>query len=714
MLYRCATSERVTRMATARKEFQSPTAYGRLPKIAAKSLLLPFLLSLVAVSGSGPARADDIPLAAAVYHVHRPGGIHKTYLDIAVGKAFAGKLPDAIDSIAVTGPAGDLALGREDFGYNPRWRAFWAVLPGKPALGEYRFEVTSGDAIGNAGDTQARVTTIPVPAPAGLRPVRGEIVACPTTVFSWPRLDHPDPLFYQLQIRDAAQEHVFRSDYVRDASGFRLPPDVLAAGAEYQWRLRVADGPDWQSLNNRSHSKWMPLTRARDLASCSYPYQVPPADPGDWPVASLAQTGFDTRRIETLRARLFAGHYPQLHSLLLVKDGKLVLEEYFYGNARQHPHHLMSVTKSVTSVLIGLALAQQHIADVDVAMVDFFPAYRESTRDADLRRIRLKHVLAMNAGLDWNTWIYPEGDPRDSTTQMTRAEDWIEHVLQRRIVAPPGERFVYSNGLSMLLGEILRHATGQQADRYAAEQLFAPLGIDDFRWRRLPGDLVDTAGGLYLRSRDMARIGYLMLRQGRWNGRQILPAEWVRRSTAALVSEPVLIGSGYGYQWWRGQAHHGERRVDLFYAAGKGGQYIFVCPELDLVAVFTSQAMDNPMGEFPPQIIMAQAVIPALLPAPKPAQVITLDLAAMDRIGGSYGNRFMQAPVKIYREGNALHYASGDDETGLLLPLSPTRFMVESPSLGPLRAEFQPNERGEFNRFSMQVGFGFWQFDRLR
>ncbi len=699
-------------MALASEHIQSLPACRRWSGPVAVLLPALLLLLLLPARASHAADADDIPLAAAVYHVHRPGGIHKTYLDITVGQAYTGRLPEDIDSIRVTGPAGALALAREDFRYNPQWRAFWAVLPGKPALGEYRFELASGDASGSASDIQSRVTTIPVPDPAGLRPVKGEIVVCPTTIFSWPPIEHPGPLFYQLQVRDAARRHVFRSDYVLDAHSFRLPPDVLAAGADYQWRLRVADGPDWQSLNNRSHSKWMPLSRARDLESCRPPYRVPVQE--DWPVASLTEVGIDPERIEVLRSRLFAGHYPKLHSLLLVRDGKLVLEEYFYGNARQHRHHLMSVTKSVTSMLIGLALAQQRIDHVETPMVDFFPAYPEATGDRKLRRIRLHHVLGMTAGLDWNAWIHPDGDPRDATTQMTRSEDWIGHVLSRRVVAKPGTQYVYSNGLSTLLGEILRQATGQPADRYAAEQLFEPLGIDDFYWRRLPGNLVDTAGGLYLRPRDMARIGYLMLRDGRWGDRQILPAEWVRRSTASQVDEPLLLGSGYGYQWWRGRAHHGERAIDLFYAAGRGGQYIFVCPELDLVAVFTSQALANPMGEFPPQIIMTQAIIPALLPELPPAEGVTLDIAVLDRLTGIYRTRFRQTPVTIYREDDALYYASGEDETGRLVALSPTHFIAESPSLGPLRAEFQQDERGETSRFSMQVGFGFWQFDKVR
>jgi len=230
-----------------------------LRKTKFAALLLAIFCSMVIVYGCKNLYADEkkIPIEGAVYHVHRPDGTHKTYLDIAVGRSFSGKLPDDIDSITVTGPNGDLSIGKDDFNFIPQWRVFWIVRPGFPEIGKYTFKLVSGNSFGIATDIQSIVKTIPIPDGSKFKPARAQSDPCLTHTFSWSLFNEPNALFYQLQIRDLNRKHVYRTDYVRDMFSVRLPPGILGLGQTYQWRVRVADGPDWISLNNRSQSRWV-------------------------------------------------------------------------------------------------------------------------------------------------------------------------------------------------------------------------------------------------------------------------------------------------------------------------------------------------------------------------------------------------------------------------------------------------------------------------
>jgi CubicO group peptidase (beta-lactamase class C family) len=683
-----------------------PTAIARM-RLAA-------LAALVAICWAcmgWQAAAFDIPVQGAVFHVHHPDGRHDTYLDVAVAESYSGMLPGAIVTIAVTGPSGALSIGKDDFQYHPRWRLFRHVRPGRPEAGRYAFNVTGSDASGSSADTQSIVTTIPIPDSSKFAPADGASDGCRAPHFSWPAVRDSGgrPLYYQLQIRDADRRQVYRSEYVEDMLSVRIPPDQLQAGRTYQWRVRVADGPDWISLNNRSHSPWVTLTKDSNTRPCVYRYAIP-VDTGDgWPVAAMTEEGVDPEAIAALIRKIQDGGIPDIHSLLIVKNGKLVLEEYFHGHARNQAHALASVSKSITSILIGIARDQGKIAGVDQKLTDYFPAYR----DGPLKNIRLEHVLTMTAGLDWNDWQYPDNDPRDSTFAMTQSPDWIQFVLERRAVEVPGQRFVYNNGLSLLLGEIVKSATGLDADRYARRYLFAPLGISDFRWRKAPGGIVETAGGLSLRPRDMAKIGQMMLQQGKWNGKTVLSSAWVATSTRAHIEDDILLAAGYGYQWWRGRTGIGSGDIEVFYAAGRGGQYIFVCPELEMVTVVTSKTDNDSMGEFRPQIMMVNDIIPAMLSSSPVRPTIGLDEKNLEAFVGDFHSQRLQLPLKIFREGNNLFFKSPADDKGKLSPLSETRFYGISEEAGRFTARFCRDKSGAVTQIWVQVGFGNWVFDKV-
>ena len=657
--------------------------------------------------------ASEIPIEGAVYHVHWPDGSHKFCFDIVVGSSFLGKLPDDIDSITVTGPNGDLAIGKDDFNYNPQWRAFWIVQPGLPQIGKYTFRLASGNSFGYSTDNQSIIKTIPIPDISKFKPVRTEADSCQTPTFSWASINEPTARYYQLEIRDVNRRHVYRTDYVKDMFSVRIPPDILKPGVTYQWRVRVADAPDWIGLNNRSQSQWVAFTRHQVIDPCEYQYVSPAKTEGNWEVSSLKAEGIDADKINELMLQLLNGNIQNIHSVLIVKNGKLVLEEYFYGYARHKIHSLMSVSKSITSLLIGITIDQKKISDIDKKIYKFFPSHKDISWDDLKNTIRLKHVLNMTAGLDWNYWVYSDTDPRSTSQAMIGSDDWIRFVLARKMVDIPGKRFVYSNGLTMLLGEILRNATGEYADKFAEEFLFGPLGISDFSWQKLPDGTIITAWGLKLKPCDMAKIGYMMLKEGKWKDKQIVSSSWVKESTKAQSEGDMLLGAGYGYQWWRGSTLINKKNIEAFYAAGKGGQYIFVCPELDLVTVFTSKPEEHPMGELQPQIIMVNYIIPAMLPSLPPRRPIKLDSDIIENYVGDYEYKRKKIPLSIFKKGDKLFF-SNDQETGELFAETVTKFYGTSKEIGDFQANFIKNNSGEIENLSVYVGFGILQFDKVK
>jgi CubicO group peptidase (beta-lactamase class C family) len=271
-------------------------------------------------------------------------------------------------------------------------------------------------------------------------------------------------------------------------------------------------------------------------------------------------------------------------SVLVVRHGTLVFEEYRNDYDQDSEHHLQSATKSVSSMLIGIAIHEGFLEGVEERVVDLLPGYDIEDLDARKQRLTLEHLLTMSDGIDWHERDYPYSDPRNSLGQMWASRDALEHILDQPMAREPGEAWAYNSGTSMLLGGILQQATGQDVLDFARQYLFDPLGIDVERWDRTVSGHYHTDGGLYMTPRDMARFGYLMLLGGTWDGKEIVSPEWVYRSTAAHYQ--AIGGYGYGYQWW-------TQEWGIFAARGHYEQLIYVVPEADMVVVFTGQIPDE-------------------------------------------------------------------------------------------------------------------------
>jgi CubicO group peptidase (beta-lactamase class C family) len=342
-----------------------------------------------------------------------------------------------------------------------------------------------------------------------------------------------------------------------------------------------------------------------------------------WEPAWPADEKLDAAMVSAMLERVRGGAYRNVHSVIIARNGKLVVEEYFprtEGDRREQalrrasPVESTSATKSVTSMLIGIAIDRGLIRSADERLATFFPEYADAfAADPGRAKITLKDLLTMTAGLAWDEWTLPYTDPRNDHIAMVRSDDPIRYVLERPVVAAPGETFAYNSGLSIILGQVIFKVSGLRADRFADRHLFEPLGITDFYWLKYPDDIVQAGGGLYVRPRDMAKLGQLFLDGGRWNGKQVISEAWVKASVTPHVGaakiDPAAKATGYGYQWWLGSFRVGDRDVPSYGARGRGGQFIIVLPDQQMVVVFTSPP-DNPLM-FQPLDIVRRDILPA-------------------------------------------------------------------------------------------------------
>jgi len=303
-----------------------------------------------------------------------------------------------------------------------------------------------------------------------------------------------------------------------------------------------------------------------------------------WRTSTLGEQHMDSNKLEPMLAVIDRDKVA-IDSVIVVRHGHIVLEKYRRGWSAYRKHMIQSVTKSFTSVLIGIAIQQGLIEGVHQQMVDFFPDHVIANMDARKQSITLEHLLTMSEGMDWHELDYPYDDTRNTLGQMWVSEDAVQHVLDRPMAREPGEKWSYNSGTSIVLGGILEQVTGRNVNSFAREVLFDPIGIGDVFWALTTGGHYHTDGGLYMTPRDMARLGYLMLHNGTWDGKEIVSSEWVAQSTTAHYRTPW--GLGYGYQWWT------LPRSDVFAATGHYDQRIYVSHEHDLVVVFTANIADE-------------------------------------------------------------------------------------------------------------------------
>jgi CubicO group peptidase (beta-lactamase class C family) len=319
-------------------------------------------------------------------------------------------------------------------------------------------------------------------------------------------------------------------------------------------------------------------------------------------VSSLAEVGLDSLRLAAAYHHVAtAPEFANAYGLLILHDGALVAEGYFRGYERDQRNNTKSITKSVLSILVGIAIDQGYIRSVDQPIAEFFPELLPVDADHRKRAITVRDLLTMQAGLRWTEhlpWFGLDWDP----ARMYRAKDPVRYVLGKPMDSEPGTRFRYSTGTSQLLSAVLWKATGQTPRDYAAEHLLGPLGIESVRWSAGKDGISHGGVGLQLSPREMARIGQLLLQHGNWEGRQLVSETWVEESTRGQTIFGYIDGP-YGYHWWV--------RPQGYTAQGARGQYIYVVPEARLVVVLAARAESPRMIDL---FVMDDLVVNRILP----------------------------------------------------------------------------------------------------
>jgi CubicO group peptidase (beta-lactamase class C family) len=326
----------------------------------------------------------------------------------------------------------------------------------------------------------------------------------------------------------------------------------------------------------------------------------------EWKTKPPQETGMDVKLLDRMMEYV---KEDKIDSVVIVKNGYIVLEYYGDHLGKNSLFEIYSCTKSITSTLIGMLVDKGEIASVDRPLSDFFPEIKKMG-DPKKAQIQLKHTLTMTMGLKWPHSRYVTGG-EVYIADIDQSRDWARFVLEKPVVAPPGTVFNYNSGGSHLLSGIITRITGKSAEAYARENLFDKIGIRQVLWSKDRQGNSTGGWGLSMRPRDMARFGFLFLNNGVWDGEQLVSRAWIGAATAdhtgGFGSGGFLMGH-YGYQWWIGSA--GTQITKFFTAIGAYGQYIFVAPAFDLVAVFTS----NMSGEYVlsiPAIYMRNYIIPA-------------------------------------------------------------------------------------------------------
>lgn len=335
----------------------------------------------------------------------------------------------------------------------------------------------------------------------------------------------------------------------------------------------------------------------------------PVARDDGWPVASLATVGFDTEKMEQLDSKLESGIYTNVHMVVVEYDGRLVYEKYLSGTDENwgQPighvefdedmlHDLRSISKSITALLLGIALGEEFDDALSRPIIDYFPELSSQIAPG-VENITLQQVLTMSTGLEWNEMDVPYSSDDNDENRLYYVRDPVQQVLTKSLRDEPGKHWYYNGGTTMVLAALVAELSGKQFLEFAHDALFHPLGTKpaNVEWRGLgiwQRNLPSAASGLRLRARDLAKIGALMLHRGQWRGRQIVPPGWIRASSLRHMEQTYRKWSmdgvyGYSYQWWHGRFKGVWGDFTAITGVGYGGQRLFIVPEKKLsVTVF--------------------------------------------------------------------------------------------------------------------------------
>lgn len=353
----------------------------------------------------------------------------------------------------------------------------------------------------------------------------------------------------------------------------------------------------------------------RTPAEATYTYRPPIGEDDGWSTASLSDVGLDPAPIagivrNVLGTKTEGVRTPYLQGLLVARHGKLALEEYFYGFYKDRPHDTRSSGKTIASTLIGIAIDKGASFGLSTPVCDLFPEYTKLAHDEPRKRqITVQHLLTMSSGLDCDDNNDASPGQEDTMQEQTAQPDWYKFTLDLPMVRAPGAKAVYGSAQINLLGGILLNKTGMWVPDFLYQNFAKPLDIHRYHVNLMPTGNAYMAGGIYIRPRDMMKLGQLFLDGGRWHGRQVVSSQWVENATRPHAG--INGKDDYGFAWWLRTYRVGDQQYRAFYASGNGGQQVFVIPQLDMVIMFTAGNYNN----FPVWRNFGDVLVPQIIAA---------------------------------------------------------------------------------------------------
>ncbi len=329
---------------------------------------------------------------------------------------------------------------------------------------------------------------------------------------------------------------------------------------------------------------------------------------------SISKDAFDSTKIEALNRKIAEGRFEDINSIVVVKNGNLLIEEYFNGENRESLHNPRSVGKTIASTVLGIAIEEKHIKNESQQLKDFYDLKKFKNYSPEKDKVTLKALLTMTAGFT--------GDDLDTNNPghedyMYPTNDWVKFALDQAMDTTKimGKDHAYFTPGVVVLGDIIHKSVPEGLVSYADKKLFSPLGINNYKWQYTPQNVGNTAGGIQLRAIDFAKYGQLYKNKGQWKGKQILTEKWVEKSLAKQVSQAFSqIKDGYyGYLFWNKTYTVNGKEYEVSFCSGNGGNKIFVFKDIPFVVVITASAYNSPTAHPNADKIMTDYVLPAVL-----------------------------------------------------------------------------------------------------
>ncbi len=328
----------------------------------------------------------------------------------------------------------------------------------------------------------------------------------------------------------------------------------------------------------------------------------------DW---DISKGYVDTQKIEALNRKIAEDRFENINGIVVIKDGKLLLEEYFNGESRDSLHDPKSVGKSIASTMLGIAIEEEFITNENKALKSFYNLNTYANHSNKKESVTLKSLLTMSSGFDGDDSNYSSLGNEEN---MYPTNDWVKFTLDLPMKKETniGEEFAYFTAGVVVLGDIIHKSVPNGLVSYADKKLFKPLGITNYQWEYTPQNVGNTAGGIRLRALDFAKYGQLYKNKGLWNGKQILNEKWVEKSLGKQIKQSLDEGY-YGYLFWNKTYKVNNKEYEVSYCSGNGGNKVFIFKDIPFVIVITASAYNNPSAHSNVDKMMMEYILPAII-----------------------------------------------------------------------------------------------------